>query len=206
MSHAGSNCEIEIKLEIPSAAFGRRVLSGAGFGISRRRVFEINLVFDTPDRAIRRARALLRVREAGGASTLTYKGAPVPGKHKSREEVETGISDAEKMRTVLERAGFEVVFRYEKFRTEYAKTSEHGLALLDETPIGYYLELEGAPQWIDRTARRLGFSEADYITESYARLYQQFCKREGLQSAHMIFENRRRASKPGAGRQKRRST
>ena len=120
--------------------------------------------------------------------------------------METGISDAEKMRTVLERAGFEVVFRYEKFRTEYAKTSEHGLALLDETPIGYYLELEGAPQWIDRTARRLGFSEADYITESYARLYQQFCKREGLQSAHMIFENRRRASKPGAGRQKRRST
>ena len=148
----------------------------------------------------------MRVREAGATSTLTYKGAPVPGKHKSREEVETGISNAESTRAILERLGFEVVFRYEKFRTEWAKTGERGLATLDETPIGYYLELEGAPQWIDRTARRLGFNQADYITASYGRLYQEFCKRKGIQPGHMIFANRRRASKPGANRRKRRST
>ena len=206
MGDSGSNREIEIKLEIPSAASGRRVLSAAGFRISRRRIFEVNLVFDTPDLAIRRVGSLLRVRQAGGVSTLTYKGAPVPGKHKSREEVESGISDVAGTRTILERVGFEVVFRYDKFRTEYARTGEHGVATLDETPIGGYLELEGTPQWIDRTARQLGFSENDHITASYARLYQEFCKRKGIQPAHMIFENRGRAAKLGARRQKRRLT
>jgi hypothetical protein len=34
-----------------------------------------------------------------------------------------------------------------------------------------YLELEGAPGWIDRNARRLGFAESDYSTASYYGLY-----------------------------------
>ena len=72
---------------------------------------------------------------------------------------------------MLSRLDFIPTFRYEKFRTEYHRAGETGVATLDETPIGVYLELEGAPAWIDRSARRLGFAESDYSTASYYGLY-----------------------------------
>jgi hypothetical protein len=63
--------------------------------------------------------------------------------------------------------------------TEYFQPGTHGIVTLDETPIGCFLEIEGAPRWIDLTARRLGFQKFDYITASYGRLYQEFSKARG---------------------------
>jgi inorganic triphosphatase YgiF len=42
-------------------------------------LFETNFetVFDTPELGLRRAATLLRVRQAGGVATVTYKGPPV---------------------------------------------------------------------------------------------------------------------------------
>jgi adenylate cyclase class 2 len=61
------------------------------------------------------------------------------------------------------------------------------VATLDETPIGIFLELEGNPGWIDRTAATLGFSERDYIVESYGRLYLEWCKRRRCKPKDMVF-------------------
>jgi adenylate cyclase class 2 len=83
------------------------------------------------------------------------------------------------------------VFRYEKFRTEYAKVSNQGKILVDETPIGDYLELEGSPRWIDRTARQLGFSKADYITRSYGYLYLAYCRERRIRPKDMLFKKGR---------------
>jgi adenylate cyclase, class 2 len=179
--------ETEIKLSVPDIRTARRMLRAAGFRISRRRVFEANTIFDTPKLSLRRTRTLLRLREAGGVATITYKGAPVPSRHKSREELETELSDARVMRTILERLGFRAVWRYEKYRTEYRLDRGAGMATLDETPIGVYLELEGSPRWIDRMARVLGFMHKDYITASYSRLYQEDCERRGMRPADMVF-------------------
>jgi adenylate cyclase class 2 len=94
------------------------------------------------------------------------------------------------MRAILERLGFKAAFRYEKYRAEY--TDGKGVATVDETPIGLYLELEGAPSWIDRTARALGFRRADYITASYYGLYREYCERRGEAVGDMVFEARAR--------------
>ena len=51
--------EIEIKLAVADAAAGRAILRRAGFHVSRRRVFENNTVFDTAQRTLRVAGALL---------------------------------------------------------------------------------------------------------------------------------------------------
>ena len=88
---------------------------------------------------------------------------------------------------MLARLDFIPTFRYEKFRTAYRRPGEAGVATLDETPIGVYLELEGAPRWIDRTARRLGFAEADYSTASYYGLYADYCRTHGLPVTHMTW-------------------
>jgi adenylate cyclase, class 2 len=169
-----TNQEIEIKLRLPGIDEGKRVLRRAGFRTSRRRVFESNVIYDTPDLALRRQSKLLRVREAGHKALLTYKGPPVAGKHKSREEIECALNQTGPFGDILSRLGLVPVFRYEKYRTEYQQEDAKGTATIDETPIGEFLELEGPPEWIDLTAQELGFTEADYITTSYAGLYLEF--------------------------------
>jgi adenylate cyclase class 2 len=187
VASSDGNPEVEIKLRVGNAGTARRIVRGAGFGVLRRRVFEDNVVFDTAELTLRLTGRLLRVRHAGPGSTLTYKGPPTPGKHKSREELEIEISDAREAARILDRLGFAAMFRYQKYRTEYARPRERGIVTLDETPIGCFLEVEGVPRWIDRTARRLGFREADYITMSYAALYRQYCEAHCVEPTDMVF-------------------
>jgi adenylate cyclase class 2 len=180
--------EIEIKLAAPDARTARRLLREAGFKVSRARVFEANTIFDTPKLTLRKSSRLLRIRIAGRISTVTYKGVPQAGRHKSREELEVTVSDAAMMTRIVEHVGFRRVFRYEKYRTEYRQPRSAGVAVVDETPLGVYLELEGAPAWIDRTAKRLGFSEKDYITASYGRLYLDWCRKNKCKPGDMVFK------------------
>jgi adenylate cyclase class 2 len=182
-----SNLEIEIKLRIDSVAGARRLLRRLGFSIATPRVFEINTVFDTAAGALRSGRKLLRLRQAGHRHTLAFKGPPNPTRYKSREELESEFSDPASMRRILERLGYAPVFRYEKYRTEYAEPAPAGAVMLDETPIGAFLELEGRPRWIDRTARALGFSRRDYIIASYGKLYLEHCQAKGVEPADMVF-------------------
>ena len=181
--------ETEIKLALPDVKSGRALLRKAGFRVTRRRVFERNDVFDTPALALRKNGALLRVRQAGRVATLTYKGPAAVSRHKSREEVETRVPHAPTIAVIIERLGFGPTFRYEKYRTEYGHPDGGGVATVDETPIGVFMELEGTPRWIDRTARQLGFAECDYITASYGRLFLEWRHRQGLDAAaDMVFD------------------
>lgn len=186
MAHGGH--ETEIKLAVSDAKSARRRLRAAGFAIVKRRVFEVNLVYDDAALSLGMSSRLLRIRTAGGHAKLTYKGPPSPGKHKSREELEVDVSDSAVLGTVLEQLGFQLRFRYEKYRTELAQPNSRGVATVDETPVGVYLELEGSPRWIDRTARRLGYRESDYITVSYGRLYLEWCTEHGVEPSHMVFQ------------------
>jgi adenylate cyclase class 2 len=185
MTH--SPTETEIKLAVPDLRAARKLLRTAGFTMSRRRVFESNVVFDTPQLTLRQSSTLLRLRQAGRVISATYKGKPSVGKHKSREELELTVGNASTMAAIFERLGYSPVFRYEKYRTEYRQERGKGMATLDETPVGAYLELEGSPVWIDRTARRMGFGEQDYITASYARLYLERCRTRGETPGNMVF-------------------
>jgi len=184
MAHGGQ--ETEIKLRMADVKTARQMLVGAGFRVSKRRVFEVNIIYDTAEQTLRNSSRLVRIREAGGKGILTYKGPPVVARHKSREELEVEIAEARSMELILERLGFCPIFRYEKYRTEYQRGNE-GVAMVDEVPIGVYVELEGPPEWIDRTAARLGFSESDYIHLSYGRLYLDWCAQRGIHPTHMVF-------------------
>ena len=178
--------EVEIKLSVPGAAPARRLLRNKGFRVFKPRVFESNDVLDTPEQRLRNSGSLLRIRSVKREVILTFKGPPQNSKHKSREELEVSACDAQMLQSILARLGFQRVFRYEKYRTEFQR-GKMGIVTLDETPIGTYLELEGPPAWIDGTARRLGFTEADYITLSYGQLYLDWCARQGSKAGDMVF-------------------
>lgn len=180
--------EVEVKLRVDDPRETAALLFEHGFRVIHDRAFESNVLFDTPERALRAERRLLRVREFGGVATFTYKGTPETGRHKSREELEIDVADAEILRLMLDRLGYLPFFRYEKYRTVYQQPGETaGLAVLDETPIGCWMELEGTPDWIDANSARLGYSQAQYITESYGALWLAYCREHDIGSRDMVF-------------------
>jgi len=182
--------EIEVKISVRSPAAARKAIREAGLRVSVPRVFEVNILWDNPDLRLRAQGKLVRLREAGGRSTLTFKGKSVDTRHKVREEVETRLENAGAVERVFREIGLHPVFRYEKYRTEFADDKAHGVVTLDETPIGTFMEIEGTARWIDRTAKKLGFSPADYITASYGGLYLQYCSAHGIQPSNMVFRGK----------------
>jgi len=185
MSRGGH--ETEIKLAMSDVDSAKRMLYRAGFRVHKRRLFEDNFVFDTPDGRLRGGAMLLRLREAAGKAIVTFKGRPIESKHKSREELETAVANGAAARLIIERLGFRQIFRYQKYRTEYKQPSRPGTATLDETPIGVYVELEGQPSWIDRTARTLGFAERDYINRSYGGLFLDWRRENRRKARDMVW-------------------
>jgi adenylate cyclase class 2 len=185
--------EIEIKLRLPNKLGKiRRRLRAMGFRMIKRRALESNVLFDNSKRTLRKHGKLIRVRNINGRSVLTYKGPAEPGKYKKRPELEIGLPEGASMDEILTQIGYRPVFRYEKFRTEYTKRAGiTGKVLLDETPIGNFLEIEGTPRWIDSSARLLGFSPDDYITRSYGYLYLAYCREKRISPKDMLFKTRR---------------
>ncbi len=195
------NYEVEIKLRVPSAADGRNRLQRCGFQPASPRAFESNIVYDTPSRDLQQRGQLLRVRTYNDQAILTFKARGTDHHYKVRPELEVTIGSAASMTAILEQLGFEPVFRYEKFRTEYSRPGDPGHVLLDETPIGTFLELEGPPDWIDRVAQELGFERSEYITATYAQLF--YAERPELHGrpAAMVFPESRIGETPEIGPQ-----
>jgi adenylate cyclase class 2 len=185
--------EIEIKLRLPGRLGKiRRRLRELGFQIAKHRALESNTLFDNAKRTLRKHGKLIRLRATSGQRVLTYKGPSQASKYKKRPELEIDLPRGAHMETILEQMGYHPVFQYEKFRTEYGKRPPNGgKVLLDETPIGNFLEIEGSPRWIDRTARLLGFASNDYITRSYGYLYLAYCRERRIPPRDMLFKKRR---------------
>jgi len=186
--------ETEIKLEVRDRRALKRRLAKSRFRVVEARHFESNALYDFPDLRLWKAHCLLRLRQEGKRWLVTFKGAPLESRdYKIRREIETVVSDGPAIRDLFEALGFHEAFRYEKFRTIYSASSRPArgaprLLLLDETPIGDYLELEGPKRWIDQVARDLGYRREEYITASYASLYRQKCEELGEEPGSMVFE------------------
>jgi adenylate cyclase class 2 len=180
--------ETEVKLKVVDLACLRRVLRRLGWRVARRRYHERNVVYDRRGVSWLSTGRLLRVRDAGSQCVLTVK-LPVlrQGLHKVRQEHEIEVNDGRQLRSILEAMDFQPDWRYEKYRTEFRRAAERGKILLDETPVGDYLELEGAPRWIDRTAVELGFSKGDYIVTAYRGLFVEHCEATGSTARDMLF-------------------
>jgi adenylate cyclase class 2 len=195
----------------------RSVARGTG------RVHEENVIFDTPQGGLAKHGQLLRIRtetvegRTKGKGTakrrfvVTFKRPPSqqsggmsdrsPGGHyKVREEIEVEVAEAENLTKIFEGLGMRGWFRYEKYRTTLqmpaSKSWAKGLLIeIDETPIGTFVELEGPPEAIDRTAGALGFSKRDYVLKNYLSLYVEECRRRGEEPRDMLFREKKSTRK-----------
>ena len=181
-----STREIEIKFRVADTRTLARKLRAAGFRIVTKRSHEMNTLYDLPGEVLRGRQQLLRLRQYGSEWTLTHKAKKKTGRHSSREELETVVADGKKMDLILRALGYAQSFRYEKLRAEW--TDGKGQVVVDQTPNGNFCEIEGAPRWIDATARKLGVSAADYITKNYATLFLEWKDRTKSRVEEMTFK------------------
>ena len=179
--------EIEIKFRIDGAIQSLTAkLQSAGFHLITPRTHEMNTAYDLPARDLRSRGCLLRLRRYGDKWTLTFKDkGSSNAKHKSRPEIETQIENGPGIAQILDALGFQPVFSYEKFRSEWSDGKGH--VVIDETPIGDFGEIEGEPDWIDGVASQLGLLEHEYIKTSYSELFQEWKRRTGSTASNMLF-------------------
>jgi adenylate cyclase class 2 len=188
--------EIELKFPVADPESFQIRLPDLGFHLVTPRTYEHNTLFDTSARDLRTKRQILRLREYGGIHTLTHKRIDDTAnsdisRYKIRIETETTVSDPQALAEVFAQIGYQPVFLYEKYRTEYSifdpttNTTPH--LVLDETPIGTYAELEGPTNWIDRTLATLNIDPATCLTDSYGKLFLDWKQRTGSPAEHLTF-------------------
>lgn len=183
------NQEIEAKFPIGDKAQLRERILALGAELRIDEVYELNYILDRDAAPLQDSYQRLRLRLQGSVATLTYKRSlkKIEGVA-FREEVETEVSDFENTRLILARLGYTTRFIYEKYRSVFQ--SGDCVLMLDETPIGTYLEIEGdSNDQIFAMAERLGLDSGSAIDSGYYQLFLNWKAAVGVDDRDMIFRN-----------------
>lgn len=189
----GTTLETEVKLACDDLDRLRK--AGLSLNIIKPRHFEDNWLLDTSDRLLMGRGSALRVRMAAGKGLVTFKGmidetasSPI----KVREEIESEVSDPDRMVELFERLGYSRAFRYQKYRTVYETTlgKSHLEVSFDETPIGNFIEIEGDEAAVLGALRAADFSADDIIRDSYPEIQMRRCRARGVPLEDLVFSDR----------------
>jgi adenylate cyclase class 2 len=163
--------ESEIKLRVDGPDAARRAVAALGAAPAQPRHLEDNILYDDAGSSMLASGRALRLRRAAGRAVVTFKGPRQERGDgvKSRPEIETDVSDGDAFEAILSALGYRKIFRYQKYRESYHWRDVE--IVVDETPIGTFLEIEGPVATIHEAARALGRGPQDYIGESYAALF-----------------------------------
>ncbi len=146
--------------------------------------FEDNIVFDDEGENLRREGKLLRLRKSNTV-TITFKEPVDRTRFKIMEEHEIEVSDFEEAESIITSLGFRKAFRYQKRREVFISDGTH--ILLDETPIGNYIEIEGEEDRILELSEQLGLQPDRGISKNYMELYWEYCAQKGMKPTDMLF-------------------
>jgi adenylate cyclase class 2 len=179
-----NNREIEIKFKIDKPTAIRKILKNQKAKFIGR-VFEKAIQFDTSSKNLKKHGKFLRVR-SGFKNTLTFKRKIDNKKFKEREEIELEISEPEKMKEILEKLGFTKMLIMEKYREKWNLAGTE--IDIDKLPFGTFIEIEGKPKLIQKTAKILGLDLKDGITATYWGLWRKFAKKKGIKDENITFK------------------
>jgi adenylate cyclase class 2 len=167
-----SNVSLESELKIPVTDLEqvRGYLQRARAVMVQSMAREVNILLDTDDGRLRKAGCVLRLRRHGDRRLLTFKGpADFRGAIKERPEHETEVFDLENAVEIFRELGFTISMRYEKDREEWLLDDVS--VVLDRTPMGSFVEVEGPPEKLGETADLLGLNVNSAVRDSYASLW-----------------------------------
>jgi len=157
------------------------------------RCFEENLVLDDQARSLKKRGLLLRLRRAGGVSTLTIKQpARRDAACKVCAEHETVVSAFAETLAGLEALGFVPAFVYEKVRETWRLS---GCSIcLDRLPFGDFVEIEGPEDALRSCATALGLDGGLTSRETYHALNMAWRRARGLpEDENFVFVEPKRS-------------
>ena len=144
----------------------RHRLALQGSRTTTQETLETNTLFDFEDSRLTKNGCALRMRSYGQMRLLTYKG-PVQDDplFKRRLELQTNVSDPDTMHQILASLGLEPRFKYSKIREIQSLTiGENRVEVsLDETPVGFFVELEGEPSTITKAIKILSLDDKSAV-------------------------------------------
>ena len=191
-----THIEREIKLRHTTCNEARLAVDGLEGSPLRDRRLQDDYLLDLPNGELQHQGCALRVRIEKSdradksiyeTTTVTFKGPPLPDVMKVREELETTIGNGELFLRILVKAGWNVWFRYQKYREEFKR--DDVVIAIDETPVGAFVELEGNELTIRSLASALGRTTDDYIIGSYRQLYVEHCINTNKPIENMVFSS-----------------
>jgi adenylate cyclase class IV len=97
------------------------------------------------------------------------------------------VENAETALELLAALGYRVTKRYQKMREEWRLGSE--LICLDHTPLGDFVEFEGAKA--EAVAKRCGFDADSAVRKSYLMLWADYAAAHPEAPRDMIFTDER---------------
>jgi len=162
--------EVEVKAKARKGTKERVMRIAKPAGVEQQK----DTYFAHPCRDFARTDEALRIREAKGKLTLTYKGPKLDLKTKSRVELETPVEP--EMFQILKNSGFKKFMCVSKVRRNYL-TGKTTISIDNVAGLGTFMEIEQkgknllkAKQKVLSLFQELGYSKADSITKSYLEL------------------------------------
>ena len=134
--------------------------------------------------------AFPRIRnEEDGTITLTVKAKlKEDSKFFKRTELETVINDPEKVADMMPFFGFPQKISWEKKRHSFLMNDNTAICFfLDETPMGWFLEIEAEEAKIEETIIKLELQKAKRINKAYLGLWEEYKKEYGISCKDMMF-------------------
>lgn len=179
--------EVELKAVVPDVDALRANVHAAG----ARAAFAGALTdrrYDTPDRALVSRDHVLRVRTfapASGASKceLHFKGPTrYDDGYKVRDEFATAVGDARELDAILGALGYVVIREIEREIESY-ELDDAGVRIERYPRLDTLVEVEGAPDAIERAIARTGIPRAAFTTDRLPAFVAAFEARTGTRAA-----------------------
>ena len=133
-----------------------------------------------------------RVRnEQNGRNTLTVK-AKIQDENKSeyfkRIELESDISNVDTVIQMMHFFGYPKKVSWEKKRVNFIGNQEQDFSIsLDETPMGYFLEIEAVEEKIEEIIKILELENLERTNKAYLGVWADFNKKSGTTREDMLF-------------------
>lgn len=119
--------------------------------------------------------AMLRLRKIGDVCYFTYKEKlRNDSDFKHKIEFETIVSDVEATENIIEMLGYHLSLVYEKHRKAWHVGNVE--VVLDELPFGFYMEIEGAIEDIEKVEKLLEVEDLEPEPRGYPRLTAKYGK------------------------------
>lgn len=162
--------EAKIRVEDFETVIGRLNAASAVF---LRRVYETDVYLDV-NGTLKEKGCGLRIRrqlmEKVEKTFITYKGAKVPSRYKSRPEYETEVADADTVEQIFAQLGFTSLITVEKKRALW-ELDDCTVCLDEVLGLGCFVEVEGIDEdGIESVLKKLDIANKPHIHIGYASM------------------------------------